>query len=216
MVTSPCVGDVVSVRQVPLVIPDAMLVRLDAGEFMLLGGVLRERATGQIVKHLADASPADAARAALTESIPKALRSPKGVAVIGLGVVVVAAGGAYLATRKTRAAQPELPPPFEDFNASMAAYLDAASQGALDLQMIDRLIADLDALEAESERGTITIAFTAGPLLVRVVAHHTRMLLEANQLGPSNLPALANPEGATIKDLRPYLELQRGIFRREA
>lgn len=202
-------------RQVPLVIPDAMRVRLDAGELMLLGGVLRERATGQIVKHLADASPADAAREALTESIPKALRSPKGVAVIGLGVAV-AAGGAYLATRKTRAAQPELPAPFEDLNASMAAYLDAASRGALDAQIIDRLIADLDALEAESERGTVTIAFTAEPLLVRVVADHTRMLLEANQLEPSNLPALANPEGATIKDLRPYLELQREIFRRKA
>jgi hypothetical protein len=206
----------VSVRQVPLVIPDAMLVRLDAGELMLRGGVLRERATGQIVKHLADASPADAARAALAESIPKAFRSPKGVAVIGLGVAVAVAGGAYLATRRTRAAQPELPAPFEDFNTSMAAYLDAASQGALDAQIIDRLIADLDALEAESERGTDTIAFTAEPLLVRVAADYTRMLLEANQLGPNNLPAPANPEGATIKDLRPYLELQREIFKREA
>jgi len=136
------------------------------------------------------------------------LRNRKGV-VIRLGVVAVAAtagGAAYLATRKTKAEQLlELPTSVESYSASLAAYLEAARHGALDAEIIDRLIADLDAVKAESDSGTITIEFSPeqSETLVGIVAVHTRKLAEANQLELSNLPEPANAVGATIIELRP-------------
>lgn len=100
----------------------------------------------------------------------------------------------------------------------MAVYLEAARHGTLDAEIVDRLIADLDAVKAESDSGTITIGFSPEQweTLVGLVAGHTRNLAEANQLELSNLPEPANALGATIIELRPYLEVQRELFSRAA
>jgi hypothetical protein len=209
----------VAVIQPALEIPDDIAFRLLTGEYVRDGGVVRDHA-GRLVKLLDDASPIDDAQEAAKASIAKGLKNRKGV-VIGLGVVAVAAtagGAAYLATRKTKAAQSELPTCVENYSASLAAYLEAARHGTLDAQIIDRLIADLDALKAESDSGTITIEFSPeqSETLVGLVAGHTRKLAEANQLELSNLPEPANALGATIVELRPYLEVQRELFSRAA
>jgi hypothetical protein len=109
-----------------------------------------------------------------------------------------------------------LPTCIENFSASLAAYLEAARHGTLDAEIIDRLIADLDAVKAESDSGTITIEFSPEQFetLVGIVADHTRKLAEANQLELSNLPEPANAQGATIIELRPYLAVQRELFSR--
>ena len=206
-----------AVIQVALDVPAPIAARLLTGELVRVGGVVRDPA-GQIVTHLDDALPIDV-KEAVQAGIAKILRSPKGVGVlIGLGVVAVSAGGAvYLATRKTKAEQLlELPTSAESLSASLAAYLEAARHGSLDAEIIDRLIADLDAVTAESDSGTITIAFLPEEweTLVGIVAGHTRTLAEANQLELSNLPEPANAQGATIIELRPYLEVQRELFSR--
>jgi hypothetical protein len=146
----------------------------------------------------------DGVQEAAKASSAQVLRNRKGV-LIGLGNVAVASGAAYLATRKTKPAQPELPTCIENFSASLAAYLEAARHGTLDAEIIDRLIADLDAVKAESDSGTITIEFSPeqSETLVGIVADHTRKLAEANQLELSNLPEPANAQGATIIELRP-------------
>jgi hypothetical protein len=174
----------VAVIQVPLGVPDDIYVRLLTRELVRDGGVIRHRATGRLVKLLADASPIDGAQQAAKASIAKVNRT--GV-VIGLGVVAVAAaagGAAYLATRKTKAAQLELPTCVENYGASLAACLEAARHGALDAEIVDRLIADLDAVKAQSGGGTLTIDFSTkqAETLVELVSGHTRKLAEANQL----------------------------------
>lgn len=206
-----------AVIQTALVIPDDIVSRLLTGELVRHGGVVRDQASMQIVTHLKDVSPIDGVEAARA-SIAKILRNP---VLIGLGVVAVAATAgakAYLVTRKTKAAQPELPTSVESYSASLAAYLEAARHGTLDAEIIERLIADLDAVKAESDSGTITIEFSPeqSETLVGIVADHTRTLAEANQLELSNLPEPANAQGATIIELRPYLEVQRELFSREA
>lgn len=198
-----------AVIQTALEIPDDIYSRLLTNEYVRLGGVVRDH-QGRLVTLLDDAT----AKA----SIAKILGNPKYV-LIGLGVVAVAAtagAAAYLVTRNTQAAQPELPTSVESYSASLAAYLEAARHGTLDAEIIDRLIADLDALKAESDSGTITIAFLPeqGETLVGIVAGHTMTLAEANQLELSNLPEPANARGATIIELRPYLEVQRELFSR--
>ena len=189
-----------------LAIPDDIASGLLTGELVRAGGVVRDHGSMQIVKHLKEVSPVD--EEAAQASIAKILRHPKGV-LIGLGVVAVAAT-AYLVTRITRkrkAAQRELPTSVESYSASLAAYLEAARHGTLDAEIIDRLIADLDAVKAE-------FLPEQWATLVGIVAGHTRTLAEANQLELSNLPEPANAQGATIIELRPYLEVQRELFSR--
>jgi len=202
-----------------LEIPDDIYLRLLTGEYVRDGGVVRDHA-GRLVKLLDDASPIDDAKEAAKAGIAKVVRDRRGI-VIGLGVVTVAAtagGAAYLATRKTKAAQHELPMCIENYSASLVAYLDAARLGTLDAEIIDRLIADLDVVKAESDSGTITIEFSPvqSETLVQIVAGHTRKLAQANQLELSNLPEPATAQGATIIELRAYLEAQRELFSRAA
>jgi hypothetical protein len=200
-----------------LEIPDDIYCRLLTGEYVRHGGVVRDLA-GQLVKHLDDASSIGDAQEAAKASIANVLRNQNGV-VIGLGVVAVAAtavGAVYLAARMTKRAQPELPKGIENHSASLAAYLEAARHGTLDAEIIDRLIADLDAIRGEFDSGTATTEFSPeqSETLVGIVAGHTRKLVEANQLELSNLPEPANAQGATIIELRPYLEVQRELFSR--
>jgi hypothetical protein len=208
---------VTEIIQPLLEIPDDIALGLRSGDLVRLGGVVRDNA-GRLVTLLDDASPIENAQEAAQASIARILRKPNYV-LIGLGVVAVAATAgraAYLVTRKTKAAQPELPMSVESYSASLAAYLEAARHGTLDAEIIDRLIADLDAVKAESDSGTITIAFLPEQweTLVGIVAGHTRTLAEANQLELSKLPEPGNAQGATIIALRPYLEVQRELFSR--
>lgn len=208
-----------AVQQVPLEIPDEILARLMTGEYRRVGGVVRDQA-GRLVKLLDDASPIAEAQEVAKASIGKAL-SNRTVVGIGLGIVAVAAtagSAAYRAKRKTKAAQIELPTSVENYSDSLLAYLEAARRGSLDAEMIDRLIADLDAVKAEVDSGTNTIEIRPdqSDTLVGLVAGHTRNLAEANQREMSSIPEPANTHGATIIDLRPFLEAQRDIFSQTA
>lgn len=209
-----------AVIQAPLKIPDDIYARVLTGEYVRLGGVIRDHG-GQLVKLLDDAAPIDDAHEAAKAGIAKVLNNHRTVVGIGLGVVAVAAtagGAAYRAKRRTRAAQLVLPTSVENYSDSLAAYLGAARHGSLDAEIIDRLIADLDAVKAESDSGTITIGSSPeeSETLVGIVAGHTRTLAEANKRELSNLPEPADPQGATIIELRPYLEAQRDLFSQAA
>lgn len=207
-----------AIIQVPLEIPDDIYARVLTGEYARVGGVVRDHG-GQLVKLLDDASPIDDAQEAAKASIAKVLRN-RTVVAIALGVVAVATAGgaAYRAKRKTKAAQLVLPTCVENYSDSLAAYLEAARHGSLGAEIIDRLIADLDAVKAESDSGTITIEFSPeqSETLVGIVAGHTRKLAEANERELSNLPEPADTQGATIIELRPYLEVQRDLFSQAA
>jgi hypothetical protein len=208
----------VAIIQVPLEIPDDIFARVLTGDYVRLGGVVRDHG-GQLIKLLDDASPIDDAQEA-ANGIAKVLTN-RTLVGIALGVVAVAAtagGAAYRAKRKTKAAQLALPTCVEKYADSLAAYLEAARHGSLGAEIVDRLIADLDAVRAESDSGTITIEFSPeqSETLVGIVAGHTRKLAEANERELSNLPELADPQGATIIELRPYLEAQRDLFSQAA
>lgn len=205
-----------AVLQTALDIPDDVFARLVTGEYVRDGGVVRDLA-GRLVKLLDDASPGADSQEAARATIAKALTRPKSIAM-GLGVVAVAAtagGVAFVAARRKKAAETELPTCVQTYNASLTAYLEAARNGNLDAGIIDRLIADLDAVMEESDSGKITIDFSPAQseTLVGIVADHTRNLAEANQLELSDLQQHApDSESGTIIDLRRYLEIQGRIF----
>ncbi|MGC0142587.1 hypothetical protein [Pseudactinotalea sp. Z1732] len=202
-------------------IPTDIADRLASGELVRWGGVVRDHG-GQIVKHLKERVPEDAPQE-LAERLSAAVKDQR-LVVIGVGVVtlVAAAGGvAYWAKRRKSPHRPavavEVPPSFERYSASLTRYLEAARDGNLDADVIDRLVADLDAIEAESENGAIRIEVTPedARTLVQLVADHTHRLAQANDRDLGELPALSGGDGATIIDLRPYLAAQAAIFRED-
>lgn len=202
-----------TIIQPALDMPDDIALRLLTGEYVRHGGVVRDLA-GRLVKHLDDASPGSDAQEAARGSVAKALSNPKSI-VIGLGAVAVAAGSVAIWAAQKKAAKPVLPTCVANYNASLAAYLDAAHIGRLDSGVIDRLIADLDAVKEQSDSGKITIEFSneQSETLVGIVAGYTRSLAEANQIELSDLREQApDSESGTITDLRRYLEIQGRIF----
>jgi len=159
---------------------------------------------------------------ATSSAIAKSLKNPKFI-VIGMGVVAVAAVGAGVAawamSRKPQEAQPEVPECVAHYNASLAAYLGAVGSGSLDVDLITRLIEDLDALWENVDSGTISLVLSVeeSDKLVRLMADYTSQLADANSVEMSSLDGTdsGSTEGVIV-DMRRYLMAQREIFDRTA
>jgi hypothetical protein len=203
----------VPIINVPLDVPDDIFAGLETGELTRYGGVVRD-AAGTIVKHLKDGLFSE-------DSSDKAIGG-KGskIVVAGLAVAAVAAIGvaAYkvVTGRKQGAEAPEC---VRKFTTSLGTYLDAARAGNLGADDIEMVIADLDAVKAESDSGRIAVDFAVDRWqeLIRLVAEHTRKLAAANGIGVGDLRELSYPsDGNVIVDLRRYLEAQRKIYKNAA
>jgi hypothetical protein len=209
----------VAIIQVPLEIPDDVYARLLSGDYVRMGGVVRDHG-GQLVKLLNDAVPIDDAQEAAKASIGKVLgnRTVVGVAIGVVAIAATAGGAVYRAKRKTKADQFVVPTCVEHYSDSLAAYLEAARDGRLDATIIGRLIADLDAIRAEFDIGTTGMEFSPeqSGTLVEMVADHTRALAQANDRELGSIPGPMGPQGATIIELRPYLEAQQDLFNQAA
>ncbi|MFJ3620641.1 hypothetical protein ACIPSH_21150 [Streptomyces iakyrus] len=145
------------------------------------------------------------------------LRNPRVLiptAILG----TVAAGAAVIVAAKKRkqTGKPEVPECVQRYNASLAAYVEAVHEGRLELGIIERLIAELDAIKAHSgEEGSITLAFSTKhvEMLVNIAVDYTRQLTEANSVDLNELQGVAPAsEKDAVVDLRRHLEVQRKIF----
>lgn len=200
-------------------IPDELLAGIASGKYFLDGGVVR-KSSGELVKLLKHAVP-EAADKAIAKRGAAALRNPRVVAVVGATIAVAAAAAAaktYIDHRKPAVADPKVPTCVENFNASLTVYLEAAREGTLDAEIIERLIIDLDAVKAASD--VDSIPFMLSPehteTLIRKMAEHTEALADANEVELDGLEQPADNNEATIIAIRPYLDAQRELFRRAA
>lgn len=195
------------ISQQTFFIPPEIQAGLAVGDLIQYGGIVRNQA-GQIVKHLkAIDLPVDSDKAAAAAL--RLLKDPK--VIVGAAVVAVAAAAAgAFAARKRKGAVPEC---VADYNASLAAYLEAVREGRLDADIIGRLIVALDSVEAYSdEGGSIALDFSTdqAALLVKLVVDSTKRLAEDNSL---DLEVLDEPtEGDNVVDFRRHLEAQRRLF----
>lgn len=95
------------------------------------------------------------------------------------------------------------------FEASLRAYVAAAQAGALDGAIIDRLVGDLDALQALSTGGgKVEISLDALVPLFDLVIAHTAELAEAYNFDLDDVGA----EGGVVISLRRHLEAQKSIL----
>ncbi|MFF0201818.1 hypothetical protein [Streptomyces sp. NPDC005017] len=142
------------------------------------------------------------------------LKNPR--VLIPTAIVGTVAAVIFAAKKRKQTAKPEVPECVRSCNASLAAYVEAVHERRLELDIIDRLIADLDAVKAYSdEDGRITLEFSTkhAEMLVNIVVDYTRKLAEANSVDLNELQGVAPaPENEAVVDLRRHLEVQRKIF----
>jgi len=95
------------------------------------------------------------------------------------------------------------------FESSLRAYVSGAQAGALDGEIIDRLVSDLDALQVLSSGGKeIEISLDALMPLFELVIAHTSELAEAHDITLANIDA----DGGIVVSLRRHLEAQKSIL----
>ncbi|MGA5189271.1 hypothetical protein ACPCSL_22140 [Streptomyces griseoincarnatus] len=139
-------------------IPPEIEAGLLGGDFIRHGGIVRDQ-MGQIVKHLKEI-PLPVSNEKAVARVAGMLKNPRVLiptAILG----TVAAGAAVIIAAKKRkqTGKPEVPECVQSYNASLAAYVEAVHEGRLELGIIERLIAELDAVKAHSgEEGSITLA----------------------------------------------------------
>ncbi|KQQ20719.1 hypothetical protein ASF48_08960 [Rathayibacter sp. Leaf299] len=194
-------------------VPSDIAAGLLNGDFIRHGGVVRD-AAGRVVTHLKEIPSSSEAVEELAKHAALNLRNPWVVAVgVGALALVAVGGGVVLALKKWKKdAEPNVPECVQSYNLSLRAYFEAIQSGSLDASIIERLIADLDAVLAYGENGVTTVAFSPEQLatLTRVVLEYTSELAKAN--GTELNQAEATSEGGVVVDLRRYLAAQKRIF----
>lgn len=205
------------IEQVHLHIPPEIQARIATRELFRIGSVVRDAATGQVVKHLDEvADPVKKQAERAVASLRGGLRNPWVIVGVTAAGVAVVGGAALVAARKRKRAIPDC---LKNFNASLRAYLEAAREGRLDVGVVSQLVSDLDAVQAYSVDGVITVdlSIEQWKTLANLVGEYTRELAEANSIEPDEvLRDAADSENDSVVDLRRYLEAQRKIFARRA
>lgn len=195
-------------------VPEDVLAGLLNGELIRYGGVIRTT-DGRLFTHLKEVDTAENAVEEAAKSATKALKNPWVASGVGVLVLAAVGGGIVLSLkRRRRDAKPEVPECVERYNDSLQVYLRAIRTGNLEIGIIDRLIADLDAVIAYSEESDTAVAFSVESIesLTSIVVEYTSKLIEANALELDKAESADNSEYDVVEDLCHHLKVQRRIF----
>lgn len=176
---------------VNLDVPDAIAKAIASGALSRAGSVVRD-ASGRIVKHLSETSDGASHDLAEMRSDGLNLLAP---ALIAMGVTI-----AGVVVVKTVMSSPRV----QALKSSTHACQSASRDGTLTVAHIDRLLADLDAIERSAPRGSEPISERLVDLLVGFIA----MLPTADSLVVDGGDGDATP----LAWIRSKLETQRGIL----
>ncbi len=199
--------------QMTFYIPPDIEAGLFRGDLIQYGGVIRNQ-SGELVKHLKEVQLPAADKKAVAQVVAM-LKSPGVLIPTLVAGAAVVAGTAYAAARRRKPAV--VPECVARYNTSLGAYLEAVKEGRLDAGIIDHLISDLDAVMAYSDENgnIISLDFSTkqAATLIRIVVDSTKQLAETNSTDLSELYEEAPaPDGGTVLDLSPRLEVQKKIF----
>ena len=209
--------------QPTLVIPPVIEAGLASGEYFRNGSVVRAAASGQIVKLLDEIPKPTQERTAQTfTQLTTKLKDPRvAVPTLLVGTVIVVGIAMW---RKREPGQDELkvadapavPECVDRYNASLAAYIEAIRDRRLDVELLDQVLADLDAVKSYTDPdGGVILDFSTehAKALLSIVADYTMQLAEANGIDLAE-PIADPPESkpSEIDSLRRYLEVQKRIF----
>ena len=203
------------IAQPMLFIPPEIERGLLDGSLKLYGSVVRKAVDGTIYKHLKEVIPRP-------EQVQKGAKGMKMNPKVVLSVVAVTtavgmtvAGVTYLANkrRETTLVAPEaLPKCVTDFEASLRSYIQAGRTGALNVEVVEQLIIDLDAVKAYSKDGNeVVISLDNLVPLFDLVIAHTPRLAEAYDVELDDLGEKSADDGVVVS-LRRHLETQKTIL----
>ncbi|MFL4473914.1 hypothetical protein ACIPVK_07950 [Paeniglutamicibacter sp. MACA_103] len=194
-------------------VPPEIHAGLLSGEYIRHGGIVRNK-LGQIVKPLIEVSVPSNAKTTLGNVAARS-KNP-GVIIAAAALVTVAVGTTAIIAARKWGGRPFMPECVERYNASLGAYLEAIEAGRLDTDIIDRLVADFDAVSAcsdESSSITLDLNTKHGESLFNLVVGYTRQLAEANSIDLGELQELTSASAHDeVVHLRRLLEAQKKIF----
>lgn len=201
------------VDQPLLFVPPEIELGLFEGTLKLFGSVVREADTGRIYKHLTELVPSPEK----AEEAVKSIRlNPKVVISVVAVAAVVGGGVTYLVKKRKdskRVPVEDLPECITNFDASLRAYIGAGREGALDEQILERLLEDLDAIKAFSDEGNdVKISLDDLVPLFDMVIAHTSRLAEAYNVEVEGLDEQDDSEDGVVVPLRRHLEAQKAIL----
>lgn len=201
------------IEQPLLFVPPHIEIGLLEGTLKLFGSVVREADTGRIHKHLTELMPSPE-RA--EEAIKGMKLSPKVMISVVAVAAVVGGGVTYLVKRRKDSKllpAEDLPECITNFDASLRAYIGAGREGALDAEIVQRLLADLDAIRDFSDEGN-EVKISLGDLvpLFDMVIAHTARLASAYEVEVEDLGEQGDSEDGVVVSLRRHLEAQKVIL----
>lgn len=210
-----------TIIQPSIYLPPAIEVGLLAGTLIREGSVVRDAVSKQIVKHLkevpdtGEAVEKVASAAARFRGLPR-----KPVIITTVAVTAVAVTGVVVLQQVKKRAErnTSIPECVRTFGASWDNYPTAIHEKCLDVETIDQLISDFDAVMKYSEEhgATPDLSQGQGQSVVKFVAEYTNKLANANSMDLSNLREQAEAQepgrNDTVVELRRNLRVQRKIF----
>lgn len=198
------------VVNVNLVLDEATYAGVKSGALELCGMV--KDSDQRIRKHLPTVF--DAAKDGASKAIDIVREHKKGAIVVG-GILV--AGGTvagiigHFATKEKRKAEIKLGQSFD-------AYIEAAKNGTLTVDILDTLIDDLDAVAKFRKDDAIPLNLTSQQwtTLFNSIYDFTKRMADINNVCVSDLKAPKVFKKNTVIDLRNYLNIQKNIIEKTA
>lgn len=196
-------------------IPDDIATGLATGLYRRIGSVVRYAVgpnKGRIVKHLqpVNIKTVEQAQGIGATAFQFIKQHKKGTVTTLLGAAVVGTG--ILIYNKAKNYEPKVVTPFR---ASLGVYIDAIRRGNLDIDTINGLLENLEALKQHKDYEKIQIQMTTEDLeiLVNRICEYTRKLAQDNQvdLTRDEMRACDKQDGVLVH-LQTYLEAQKRIF----
>lgn len=174
---------------------------------LVLCGMVKDK-NHRIRKHLP--TVLDSAKDGAAKAIDFVRANKKGFFIIG-GIAIV--GGAaigtisYFTQKEKRNAKKHL-------GKSFQAYIDAAKDGALTVEIVDALISDLDAVSKLYNDESIPLNLSTKQILDLLfsIYDYTKRMAEANSVTTTSIHAPKVFKKNTIIDLQNYLYIQKDIL----
>ena len=196
-------------------IPEDIATGLATGLYRRIGSVVRYAVgpnKGQIVKHLQPTYIKTAEQAqGVSVNVFHFVKQHKKQTVIAF-LIAAATGTSIWIYNKAQNYEQKV---VTQFRASLRIYIDAIRKGNLDINTINNLLQDLEALKQHKEYEKIQIKMTTEDLevIVNRICEYTRKLAQDNQVALTRDEMSArDKQGGALVHLQTYLEAQKRIF----
>lgn len=210
-----------TVIQPSIYLPPAIEMGILGGTLVREGSVVRDAVSKQIVKHLKEVPDVGETAEKVASAATRFRGLPgKPVIITTVAVTAVAVTGVVALQQVKKRAERNMATPecVRTFEASWDRYRAAIREKCLDVEIIDQLISDFDAVRQYSEEhgATLDLSQGQGKSVVKFVAEYTSKLADANSMDLSELreQTQAQEPGRheAVVELRRNLTVQRKIF----